>query len=61
MAVGYLVPSVVGVFLFATGNVAPDAVTGILLAGVVYPLAFGAAGGVAARATASGGAGNGGP
>jgi hypothetical protein len=48
---GYGLLSVVGVFLFATESVTPDPVTGILLAGLVYPLAFGAVGAVAARAT----------
>jgi len=45
---GYLVLSTVGVFLFeVSGNgasVGPDPVTGILLAGLVYPAVFGAVG-----------------
>ncbi|SDM48854.1 hypothetical protein SAMN04487949_1831 [Halogranum gelatinilyticum] len=49
VAVGYAVLAVVGTFLFAisTGDaaIAPDTVTGILLAGLVYPLVFGAVGG----------------
>ncbi|GAB3418743.1 hypothetical protein GCM10027435_19240 [Haloparvum alkalitolerans] len=44
--VGYLPLAVVGAFLFSyDGSIAPDAVTAVLLAGVVYPLALGAVGG----------------
>ncbi|WP_255195439.1 hypothetical protein [Halorarius litoreus] len=55
--IGYGVLSVVGVFLFATQepSVTPDAVTGILLAGIVYPVVFGAVGAVVAGLTASNG------
>jgi hypothetical protein len=53
VAVGYAVPSVIGVFVFATENVSVDPVTGILFAGVLYPLVFGAIGAVVARATAT--------
>jgi hypothetical protein len=42
---------VVGVFAFASERVTPDVVTGILLAGLLYPLVFGALGALAARAT----------
>lgn len=49
VTVGYAVAAVVGTFLFAinTGDaaIAPDRVTGILLAGIVYPAVFGALGG----------------
>ncbi len=54
VAVGYVVPAVAGTVLAAhaigeTGaSIAPDPVTGALLAGVVYPTAFGAIGGAAA-------------
>jgi uncharacterized membrane protein (GlpM family) len=45
---GYFALSLVGVFLFAisteNASVAPDPVTGILLAGLVYPAVFGAVG-----------------
>jgi hypothetical protein len=51
VVLGYGLLSVVGVFLFATENVAPDPVTGVLLAGVVYPVVFGAVGAVAASLT----------
>jgi len=52
IAVGYLVGAVVGVVLFAqaigsTGaHIAPDPITAVLLAGVIYPVVFGAVGGV---------------
>ncbi|MGM0446749.1 MAG: transporter [Methanobacteriota archaeon] len=46
---GYLPLAVVGAFLFryavGDGNVAPDIVTAVLLAGAVYPAVFGAIGG----------------
>lgn len=48
---GYLPLAVIGAFLFrysvGDGSVAPDLVTAVLLAGVVYPAAFGAIGGAA--------------
>ena len=47
--VGYLPLAVIGAFLFrysvGDGAVAPDLVTAVLLAGAVYPAAFGAVGG----------------
>lgn len=49
---GYALLSVVGVFVFTTERVTPDVVTGILLAGLLYPLVFGALGALVARATA---------
>lgn len=51
VAVGYVVMAALGTFLFAhaigdTGaSIAPDPVTGLLLAGVVYPAVFGGIGG----------------
>ncbi|MFB6353439.1 MAG: hypothetical protein ABEJ92_05080 [Halobacteriales archaeon] len=51
VAVGYFVLAAVGTVLFAHGigdtgtSIAPDPVTGSLLAGVVYPVVFGAVGG----------------
>lgn len=55
VTVGYLPVAVVGLFAFrvsrAGGTVAPDPVTGVLLAGVVYPLLFGAVGGALFGAT----------
>jgi hypothetical protein len=51
VAVGYLVLAAVGTVLFAHGigdtgsSIAPDPVTAILLAGVLYPVVFGAVGG----------------
>ena len=51
VVLGYGILSVVGVFLFATENVSPDPVTGILLAGIVYPVVFGALGAVGASLT----------
>jgi len=50
--VGYLPLAVIGAFLFrysvGDGTVAPDLVTAALLAGAVYPAAFGAVGGAGA-------------
>lgn len=54
VAVGYVVPVVVGLVASAHAvgdagvTIAPDPVTGVLLAGVIYPVAFGAVGGAAA-------------
>ncbi|RNJ26217.1 hypothetical protein [Halosegnis longus] len=49
VAVGYLVVSVVGVFIMQVGSgstsAAPDLVTGIVLAGVLYPAIVGVVGG----------------
>ena len=49
---GYLPLAVIGALLFrysvGDGTVAPDLVTAVLLAGAVYPAAFGAAGGAGA-------------
>lgn len=49
VAAGYLPLAVIGGFLFryAGGEIAPDIVTAVLLAGAVYPVVFGAAGGAA--------------
>jgi len=48
---GYLPLALIGTFLFrysvGDGSVAPDIVTAVLLAGAVYPAAFGAIGGAA--------------
>ena len=48
--IGYLPLSVIGIFLVGIGSdapsAAPDLLTGVLLAGVIYPVAFGAVGGV---------------
>jgi hypothetical protein len=52
VVIGYGVLSIVGVFLFATESVTPDPITGILLAGIVYPAVFGTVGAVAAGLTA---------
>lgn len=54
LVIGYGLLSVLGVVLFPTANVTPDAVTGVLLAGVVYPVVFGAVGAAVAGATSSG-------
>jgi hypothetical protein len=51
VTLGYAVLSVAGVLIFATENVTPDVVTGILLAGILYPVVFGGAGAVAASLT----------
>lgn len=51
---GYLPLALVGLFLFAyeigDGAVAPDPITGVLLAGIIFPAVLGAAGGAAASA-----------
>lgn len=46
---GYLPLAVIGAFLFrySGGEIAPDIVTAVLLAGAVYPAVFGAIGGAA--------------
>ena len=54
LVIGYGLLSIVGVFLFPTENVSPDPVTGVLLAGVVYPVVLGAVGAAIAGATSSG-------
>ncbi|WP_053948253.1 hypothetical protein [Halolamina sediminis] len=47
VAIGYFPLALLGRFLFSyQGSAAPDLVTAILLAGLVYPLVFGAVGGV---------------
>jgi hypothetical protein len=46
VVLGYFPLALVGAFLFSyQGNIAPDIVTALLLAGIVYPLVFGAIGG----------------
>lgn len=51
VVVGYLVLAAVGTVVFAHGvgdtgtTIAPDPVTGVLLAGAIYPLVFGGVGG----------------
>ncbi|GAB7012859.1 transporter [Halolamina salina] len=47
VAVGYFPLALIGRFLFSyQGSAAPDLITAVLLAGLVYPLLFGAVGGV---------------
>lgn len=54
---GYLVLTVVGVFLFEVtvggASGAPDLIPAVFIAGLVYPVVFGAIGGVIASLTAS--------
>jgi hypothetical protein len=49
---GYLPLAVIGAFLFrytvGDGTIAPDLITAVLLAGMVYPAVFGAVGGAGA-------------
>lgn len=46
VVLGYFPLAVIGAFLFSyQGSIAPDMVTAVLLAGLVYPLVFGATGG----------------
>lgn len=51
---GYFLLSVVGVFLFTVEGAGPDPVTGVLLAGLVYPTVFGVVGALIAAWTYSG-------
>lgn len=55
LAPGYLILSIVGVFLFTVSvgdaSGAPDLIPAILIAGVIYPVVFGAIGGVLASVT----------
>ncbi len=55
VAPGYLVLSIVGVFLFdvSVGDAsgAPDPIPAILIAGIIYPVVFGALGGILASTT----------
>lgn len=51
VAIGYVVLSLVGAFLFSIEGAGPDTVTAVLLAGLVYPLVFGAAGALVALAS----------
>ena len=53
VTLGYFVLSLAGVFLFAVegGSVAPAAGSGIVVAGVLYPVVFGVAGAVGASLT----------
>lgn len=61
VALGYLVLSVVGIFLFewsrsqggASLNIGPEMTMGILLAGIVYPIVFGAIGGIVGKSASS--------
>ncbi len=52
VAVGYLPLTILGAFAFryavGDGSVTPDLLTAVVIAGVVYPVAFGAAGGAIA-------------
>lgn len=49
LAVGYVVPSLLGVFVFGSETVSVVPVTATFVAGVIYPLLFGALGGVLAH------------
>ncbi|MFB6360862.1 MAG: transporter [Halobacteriales archaeon] len=54
VAIGYFMPAAIGTVLFAHGientgrSIAVDPITGVLLAGVIYPVVFGAIGGILA-------------
>lgn len=48
VAAGYLLAAVAGLFVATQGGVAPSPLRAVVVAGVVYPVAFGAAGGFAA-------------
>ncbi|SNZ03199.1 hypothetical protein SAMN06269185_0215 [Natronoarchaeum philippinense] len=55
---GYLPLAVLGILVFGyavgEGQIGPDAITAVLLAGVVYPLAFGSVGGALGAAVGRG-------
>lgn len=57
VAIGYTGAAIVAVFVFGASqgdaSISPDPVTGVLLAGVVYPLVLGAIGGALAGVVAS--------
>lgn len=57
IAIGYASAAIVGLFLFGVtrgdASIAPDPVTGVLLAGIVYPVVFGAVGGALAGVVSS--------
>lgn len=57
VVVGYFVFSIAGAVLVATpgGEIRPNPLTSVLVAGVVYPVLFGAAGGAIGAATAADG------
>jgi hypothetical protein len=54
VAIGYFLLAAIGTVLFAHGigdtgrSIAVDPITGVLLAGLIYPVVFGAIGGVLA-------------
>ena len=52
ITLGYLAAAIVGVFVFGVtrgdASISPDPITGVLLAGIVYPLVLGALGGAVA-------------
>lgn len=52
VAVGYAAAAIAGVFVFGVtrgdATISPDPITGVLLAGIVYPLVLGAVGGALA-------------
>ena len=49
VVVGYLVAILAGLVVFAYGGTRPDPVPAIVIAGLVYPVVFGAVGGVLGR------------
>jgi hypothetical protein len=52
VVVGYLPPALAGAIVFSHGgSIAPDLVTAVLLAGVVYPVVLGGVGGALAGVT----------
>lgn len=55
ITIGYLILAILGTFLFAIGqggaSASPDLMMSILLAGLAYPIVFGAVGGAIAGAT----------
>lgn len=59
IAIGYAGAAIVGLFLFGVtrgdASISPDPVTGVLLAGIVYPVVFGAIGGALAGVVSSSG------
>lgn len=49
VTLGYFICAVIGLFLFRVNGNGPDMVPALLLAGVIYPMLFGAVGGMAGQ------------
>lgn len=54
ITIGYFLAVAVGLVVFAYGDTGPDPVPAVVVAGVLYPIVFGAAGGVLASTVKTG-------